>query len=171
MPQPWGMTKTALPVLQFQSRWGFNCEGGMITTPALPALEASCDSEPAVSLMEAVSIRFMYPCQAKGSSNWSSEKMWKVCVQPRKVARNMTMSYYVPFQKSSQWGFCDEMQVGDGSCLVLSWWSTLQARTVLQSLQNAIGRQGPISSRTSDKTTLAIFGTNKSWILNLYNHV
>ena len=36
MPQPRGMTKTALPVLQFQSRWGFNCEGGMITTPALP---------------------------------------------------------------------------------------------------------------------------------------
>ena len=31
MLQPWGMTKTALPVLQFQSRWGFNCEGGMIT--------------------------------------------------------------------------------------------------------------------------------------------
>ena len=63
-----------------------------------PALEASCDSEPAVSLMEAVSIRFMHPCQAKGSSNWSSEKMWTVC-EPRKSSTEHDYVILCPFSE------------------------------------------------------------------------
>ena len=127
-----------------------------------PALEASCDSEPAVSLMEAVSIRFMYPCQAKGSSNWSSEKMWKVCVQPRKVARNMTMSL---FRNQVNVGFV--MRCRLEMVLVLSWWSTLQAhRFTITSTHDWSTRPNIIPHFWQN-----YFGTNKSWILNLYNQV
>ena len=108
-----------LPMLQFQSRWGLELWRRHDHNPSPPR-----PSKQVVTLSQRY--HWWKPFQSVScilaKQKVPQTEVVKRCeqfVNLEKVARNMTMSYYVPFQKSSQWGLCDEMQVGDGSCLVL----------------------------------------------------